>query len=325
MKLILSLFIYAASAVALAGPEDHIAAQVCYDIQKTQYVPTNVPSQICLETLDINPMNNTISIYSYFYPKFYTNVKLTSLIRITEDNYSFKAESVLFNEWNSGCGDGETVTMHISGLTDFNGSGDISALKISVEQDFTNDTCHSEPQTTVFKYVNPYSSEISDVKRLTIEKGQRFAAGWYSDETQNMFTSYPYGPNWDGKMSCGVNLQVPQLTVDALFSKGHDGQFFYLAKKQQNLKQSNFKAQITPFNYEECLEYSSDNNPEDRYCVRSKTVYGQYNSFQFTFENSNMNVTVACSKGEDLDSTKTTFNEVTALEVVQKMLNINIK
>lgn len=156
MKLILGLSIIFASMVSMAGPEDHISAQVCYYIQKTQYVPTNVPSQICLETLDVNPMNSTISIYSYFYPKFYTNVKLTSLIRKTEDNYSFKAESILLNEWQSGCGDGETVTMHISGLTDFNGSGDIYTLEISVEQNFTNDTCHSEPQTTVFKYVNPY-------------------------------------------------------------------------------------------------------------------------------------------------------------------------
>ncbi|MEQ1723550.1 MAG: hypothetical protein ABL930_10270 [Pseudobdellovibrio sp.] len=324
MKLILSLFVVLSGLTAFAGPEDHIAAQVCYQLQNAKNAPKDIPQEVCLETLNVYPQDNTINIYSYFYPNLFKDMTLSSLIRNTEDTYKFKAESVLRNEWQSGCGDGNKITLFIDGQTDFNGDGqnELGNLKIRIEQDQTNDTCHSEPQTTVYKYVNPYNPQIemTQTTTFTIEKNQRFAAGWYDVDTQNMFTSYPYSKNWNGKISCGVNVQAPQATVDKLFTKAHDFQFYFTAKKSQSLKKTNFKSQATPYSYESCVEYSNDTNPEDVTCVRTETVYGTNSSFEFEFKNKELNAKIACSEGSEVALT-----EAQALEIVQQMLDINVK
>ena len=155
MKLILSLFFVLSGLSAFAGPEDSISAQVCYQLQNAKNAPKEIPQEVCLETLNIYPQYNTINIYSYFYPNLFKGMKLNSLIRNTEDSYKFKAENVLLEEWDFGCGEGNKITLFVDGKTDFNGNGqnELGQLDISIEQDFTNDTCHTRPQTTVYKYV----------------------------------------------------------------------------------------------------------------------------------------------------------------------------
>lgn len=324
MKLFLPLLMIFSTNALMAGPEDHISAQVCYRLDDTKNTPANVPSEICLESLQVDPIASTIYVYSYFYPSLYKELKVDSLIRQNEDFYSFKSSNVLHNEWQSGCGSGERVELFISGAVDFNGEGDINKLNIRVEQQTTNDTCHSHPQKTVFKYVSPFTEKNTD-RQFVIEKGQRFAAGWYSPETQNMFTSYPYSKAWDGKISCGVNVQATNTVVDALFSKAHDFQYYYLALSRQALKQVQFNFQITPFVVEECLEYSDATNPEDVYCVRSRPVYGQNNSFEYKFANSKLSANVSCSRSEAQNSAATPLTEEMAADVIHTMLNVVVK
>ncbi len=137
-----------------AGPEEHKEAQTCYALkaQEGVYVSAEVPLEICLETLEINPMTQQISAYSYFQPQLFANLTVTSLVRKNEDTYSFKASSLLLDRWESGCGEGHTVEMKISGETDFLGKGNPQALEVSVDEVTLNDVCHSHPQYEHFTY-----------------------------------------------------------------------------------------------------------------------------------------------------------------------------
>ncbi len=168
------------------------------------------------------------------------------------------------------------------------------------------------------------ASSFVNASEFRIEKNQRFAAGSYG-ESQNMFVSDPYLKNADRKYSCGVNLWVENSKVEALFSKDHDGQFFFLALGTQTLDLSKFQSSITPYVGEECLEYSESELPEDSYCVRSRPVYGQNNTFIFSFENKNIKATVACSKGEELNTSYLPMSESKAKDFVRNNLAIQLK
>jgi hypothetical protein len=139
-----------------AGPEEHKAAQTCYvlDAEQAGEADAEIPLEICLETLniDVTTHANDISVYSYFQPQLFQGLKVTSLIRQNEDQYTFKASNILLDRWESGCGEGQTVELTISGLTDFLGTGDVTRLEVSVTETTLHDVCHSHPQTTKFIY-----------------------------------------------------------------------------------------------------------------------------------------------------------------------------
>ena len=155
MKNIIVLLTLVLGMNAFAGPEDHMANQTCYDVQTTpgQYVPMAIPREICLEQLSIDPWANQITVHSYFQSELlFKGLKLTSLIRRNEDYFDFKASNVIFNQWNSGCGEGERTQLMISGLVDFAGESDVRSLHVTAEDEVSNDICHSQSQTTVFTY-----------------------------------------------------------------------------------------------------------------------------------------------------------------------------
>ena len=154
MKMILALVVLFIGFNLFADPEDHASTQACYALQdNNKDASVNVPTQVCLESLSISPEYATISIYSYFFPNLYKNLKLMSFVRQTEDFYSFSASSLLHNDWKSGCDNGESVNLVISGQVDFTGLGNVDELNITVEQQVTNDTCHSTSRQYIFKYV----------------------------------------------------------------------------------------------------------------------------------------------------------------------------
>lgn len=155
MKTLLSFAIVLTGLFAFAGPEDHIQNQKCYGLASSQgtNVDQKIPVEICFETVTVDLALSKVVIYSYFMPEIFADSKVISLIRNTEDTYKFSVSNVLFNRWNSGCGDGESITLFVSGQSDFNGEVNMNQeFKISVEQDLTNDTCHSQPSTTVYDY-----------------------------------------------------------------------------------------------------------------------------------------------------------------------------
>jgi hypothetical protein len=152
--LILTLAILTSSA-AFAGPEEHINAQVCYELQLEEgQVPSkNVPDSVCVETLLIDLNTEEIEVYSYFQKQLVEDMTVTSLLRKNEDYYSFKSSKTLVNNWNAGCGDGENTVLFINGLTDNYGLADVNYLDIFVTSEVANDTCHSTPAKVVYKYI----------------------------------------------------------------------------------------------------------------------------------------------------------------------------
>ncbi len=151
------------TAISFAGPEDHINDQVCYTIAEADYAKavSELPVELCFEKLNVHladPVNKTedsIEVYSYFnhYAVYLNTLKLTSLIRITEDAYSYKAESVIVDREESHCEDSVKITLQFDGQVDFTGYGDIGAQNVTLTQTTKDDVCHSNDEHHVFKYV----------------------------------------------------------------------------------------------------------------------------------------------------------------------------
>lgn len=147
-KLVIALSLLA-STFAFAGPEDHMN-DTCFTAKKS--VPGSIPSTFCFEaaTLDVNSNKLNVSGYATNVPY---ELKTTTLFRKNEDFYTFVAKSVVWNSWESGCGEGLFAEVIISGEADFTGYIDAKSLHFSVNYEVTNDTCHSQPQESAVEYV----------------------------------------------------------------------------------------------------------------------------------------------------------------------------
>lgn len=152
MKTILIVLISAFCLNAFAGPEEHIAAQVCY-AQASANPVANAPQRICLEEGSLNLDNNSISIYSYFMPYLYKDLSVNHLARRNENGYRFRSAALLERESGAMCGSAFESVLKISGISDNDGLIDISFLEITIEHSYTADTCHSRPQKFVLEYV----------------------------------------------------------------------------------------------------------------------------------------------------------------------------
>lgn len=152
MKTILIVLISALSFNAFAGPEEHIAAQICY-AQASADPVANAPQKICLEEASLNLDDSSISIYSYFMPYLYKDLSVNYLARRNENGYRFRSTALLENESGAMCGAAFESVLKITGISDNDGIIDISFLEITIEQSYTADTCHSSPQKSVIKYV----------------------------------------------------------------------------------------------------------------------------------------------------------------------------
>ncbi len=160
MKTLILASLLMTSSICFAGPEDHIQAQTCYSLvdQDLSKVSDLAPKELCFEELSINTNENKLYVYSYFnhYQKFLNDLKITSLIRQTEDAYSYKAEKVLFEQTERHCEDGLKLVLKLEGNVDFAGYGDIGSQNLSLVQETKADVCHSKAEVTVFKYVRTY-------------------------------------------------------------------------------------------------------------------------------------------------------------------------
>lgn len=142
-----------AAQFAWAGPEDHIQNQICYNLKPGQtQASAELPLQVCIEEISMDLSTETVSIYSYFQRSLFENIQVDYLARKNEDYFSVRTSSEFYKNWNSGCGDGLTLTVKVNGLSDNWGVMDPQNLTVIVEQEMTNDTCHSKPQKTVFVY-----------------------------------------------------------------------------------------------------------------------------------------------------------------------------
>lgn len=149
MKLLLSVLFVFASFSSFAGPEDRV--RVCY-ARETQSASLHIPTHICLESLTIDFDTQKVHVENYFDQSLLNGLTLKSVSRHNEDRLHFTASKVLFSSWDSGCGAGEEIEVHISGTTDFDGFISPTNLTVSTTQKVTYNTCHSRPQVQKFSY-----------------------------------------------------------------------------------------------------------------------------------------------------------------------------
>lgn len=135
MKIFIALAVLVFSLVASAGSEEHAQSQTCYYVIAEQSSPINneIPTQICLETLNIDTNAETISAFSFFYPELYEELKLSYVTRKNEDFFNFSASSLLRDDV---VGENtQKMTLFISGQVDnYGAAADIKSLTISLEQ-----------------------------------------------------------------------------------------------------------------------------------------------------------------------------------------------
>lgn len=165
MKSFVALFILLTTAVSFAGPEDHFQDQVCYSITSEDYAKAHyeLPIELCFEkvqlhlkSLNSNLKEDSIELFSYFsqYANVLNTLKLTESIRVTEDEYSYKASSVLVDRTESHCEDAVNITLDVEGrVSAIDGTGDSGAQTIMLTQIVSADTCQSNYEKNVFKFV----------------------------------------------------------------------------------------------------------------------------------------------------------------------------
>lgn len=165
MKSVILLSVLLAGAVSFAGPEDHIQAQVCYSIASEDYpkAAPELPLELCFEKvqLHLTVLNNnlkqdSIELYSYFsyYSNYLNTVKLTDYVRVNEDEYTFKASSVLVDREERHCEDAVKITFDVEGRASaINGEAELGTQTLTLTQITKADVCHSNYVKNVFKYV----------------------------------------------------------------------------------------------------------------------------------------------------------------------------
>lgn len=158
MKSLLGTLVILCSLQSFAGPEEHIAAQTCY-VPSNQAMKATIPQRVCLEEIFVSSVDGAVpalNIYSYFSREYFQDMTLTYLARHNEDSYSFRGSKILLQNWESGCGSAEKVTLEVSGRVDNDGLGLASAVDVSVKYETTNDTCHSKAQVNIYEYTKEH-------------------------------------------------------------------------------------------------------------------------------------------------------------------------
>ncbi|WP_374035207.1 hypothetical protein ACES2I_05305 [Bdellovibrio bacteriovorus] len=124
-------------------------AQTCF--RATEALPDGVASVLCVDKVVLTDDEKQLELIGqdYSVPAF---LDVISTSRHNEDKLNFKAQGALVDIWQSGCGEGLSAKLQISGRTEY---GEIypQSLTVSVEVAETNDTCHSKPQ----KYTVPFT------------------------------------------------------------------------------------------------------------------------------------------------------------------------
>lgn len=148
MKSVFAAVVLLFSFLAFAGPEDHFANQVCYELEGSldQNDLPVVPKQVCFEEIQLDVNKNKAYIESYFHADLYKQTSLYYLVRWNEDQYKFATSSLIYDHNDSICSDTNTLSIVISGVSDFLGAVDKTQVNVAVEHEYTNDNCHSEPR-----------------------------------------------------------------------------------------------------------------------------------------------------------------------------------
>lgn len=156
MKSVFTAVVLLFAFVAFAGSEDRLSNQVCYELEGNldQNDLTEVPKQICFEEIQLDVNKSKAYIESYFHADLYKQTSLIYLMRSSEDQYKFATSSLIYEHNDMICGDTNTLSIVITGISDFLGVVDKTQVNVVVEHDYTNDNCHSAPRLiNTYKYL----------------------------------------------------------------------------------------------------------------------------------------------------------------------------
>lgn len=119
-----------------------------------QPVDGDIPVEYCLESIIVNADEADISVSSKITPEVFSDLKINSLLRSSNGRIRFYATKELHNEWDADCGEGQIVTLVITGQTDRNGKVTVNDdLRLITDEKTTTDTCKVAPTFTSYRYI----------------------------------------------------------------------------------------------------------------------------------------------------------------------------
>lgn len=122
MKNFLFLIFLLGASTVYAGPEEHKASQVCYDLIQT--APAEIPNEICIEAMMLNLEQGNVHIESYFFRQIFEGAGLSYLARHNEDYHSFVVVKDLSN----------TSYLVLRGRSDNDGYVSVAELEILIHR-----------------------------------------------------------------------------------------------------------------------------------------------------------------------------------------------
>lgn len=119
-----------------------------------QPVDGDIPVEYCMESVTVNADENDIRVSSKITPEVFTDLKINSILRSGDGKIRFYASKELHNEWSEDCGEGQIVTLVITGQTDARGQVSMNDnFKIITDEKATTDTCKVTPTFTTYRYL----------------------------------------------------------------------------------------------------------------------------------------------------------------------------
>lgn len=135
--------------IAFAGPEDH-RYEACFTALQT--LPQSVPvSQICFEEIEVSSDKTLLFLIDGLGNKI-TTLKVTQLKSKTAGRTEFTGETLILNDWSTGCESGEEAYLTVSGTFDKNAGNYMDTVRVAVAYTSAADTCHSHPETQIFSF-----------------------------------------------------------------------------------------------------------------------------------------------------------------------------
>lgn len=150
MKLILCMSLCLLSLAAVAGPEERRDAQSCY--YPVAQNSDNKISSICLETISVDLRTEELSIYSYFMPELFKNLKINTLSRRNENGFSLRTKGTISSTLDSKTCSGEHVSLILNGQLDNDGVTEAQYLDISTETAKYDSNCNLNVEVLKYRY-----------------------------------------------------------------------------------------------------------------------------------------------------------------------------
>lgn len=119
-----------------------------------QPVDGDIPVEYCLEAIKLNADDADIIVFTQVTPEVFSDLKINSILRSANGRIRFYASKELHNEWDSDCGEGQIVTLVITGQTDSKGQIAVNDdLRLITDEKSTTDTCKVPPSFTSYRYI----------------------------------------------------------------------------------------------------------------------------------------------------------------------------